>query len=78
MDGKKEKPTYTFASSLVAYVTLTTAVSVSVLTGGKVREGVLQQGKRCHHHSGKPWSGDAGGDGGRVMPALLCLQGEPF
>lgn len=51
MDETKEKPTYTFASSLVAYVTLTTAVSVSVLTAGKVREAVLQQGKRCHHHS---------------------------
>lgn len=32
LKGKKPKSTYIFASSLVAYVTLTTAVSVSVLT----------------------------------------------
>lgn len=32
LKGNKPKSTYVFASSLVAYVTLTTAVSVSVLT----------------------------------------------
>lgn len=41
-NGKgKKKATYTFASSFVAYVTLTTAVSVSVLTGGEARRGAL-------------------------------------
>lgn len=43
---KKEAATYTFASSFVAYVTLTTAVSVSVLTGGKARQGVSVHSRR--------------------------------
>lgn len=43
---RKPKATYVFASSLVAYVTLTTAVSVSVLTR---REGkiTLSQEKKA-------------------------------
>lgn len=44
---------YTLASSLVAYVTFTTAVSVSVFTGRQNKEGGERRKKKTHEIANK-------------------------